>query len=73
MLTHEYFYVVVTVVFYHLHLSEFVAVARQLFHMQLDDSNVGSTSVSHGGYDVTDFAEPPPFQPQVVKCSFFSS
>ncbi|XP_041463010.1 syntaxin-binding protein 4-like [Lytechinus variegatus] len=42
--------------------GEFVAVAKQLFNMKLDDSNVGSGSMSHGGYDVTDFSAPPPFQ-----------
>ncbi|XP_072171195.1 syntaxin-binding protein 4-like [Diadema setosum] len=45
--------------------GEFVAVAKQLFKMQLNDTKVGSASVTHSSYDVTDFAEPPPFQPQV--------
>nr|XP_054754624.1 tyrosine-protein phosphatase non-receptor type 13-like [Lytechinus pictus] len=42
--------------------GEFVAVAKQLFNMKIDDSNVGSASMSHCGYDVTDFSAPPPFQ-----------
>eukprot|EP00057_Strongylocentrotus_purpuratus_P025349 XP_011679823.1 PREDICTED: syntaxin-binding protein 4 [Strongylocentrotus purpuratus] len=42
--------------------GEFVAVAKQLFNMKLDDSNIGPASLSPGGYDVTDFSAPPPFQ-----------
>ena len=46
-------------------VSEFVAVAKELFKMQLDDSHLSAS----GGksFDVTDFADPPPFQPQVIE------
>ncbi|XP_072040777.1 syntaxin-binding protein 4-like isoform X2 [Amphiura filiformis] len=45
--------------------GEFVAVAKELFKMQLDESHLSNS----GGksYDVTDFADPPPFQPQVYE------
>ncbi|XP_033632083.1 syntaxin-binding protein 4-like isoform X1 [Asterias rubens] len=42
----------------------FVAVSRELFKMQLDESVLGAGSLTFAAHDVTDFAEPPPFQQQ---------
>ncbi|XP_022103044.1 syntaxin-binding protein 4-like isoform X3 [Acanthaster planci] len=44
--------------------GEFVAIARQIFKMQLDDSRFGAGSLTFAAQDVTDFAEPPLFQEQ---------
>ncbi|XP_038055417.1 syntaxin-binding protein 4-like [Patiria miniata] len=44
--------------------GEFVAVSRQIFKMQLDDSRLGAGSLTFAAQDVTDFAEPPPFHQQ---------
>lgn len=50
--------------------SVFVAVSRELFKMQLDDSALGAGSLTFAAHDVTDFAEPPPFQQQVKYVGF---
>ncbi|XP_033109036.1 syntaxin-binding protein 4-like isoform X2 [Anneissia japonica] len=45
--------------------GDFVRTAREVLRFQLDDHGISATSLMFAAHDVTDFAEPPPFIPQV--------
>ncbi|XP_071951061.1 syntaxin-binding protein 4-like [Antedon mediterranea] len=49
--------------------GDFVRTAREVFRVQLDDHGISTGSLMFAAHDVTDFAEPPPFNSQVPQIS----
>ena len=46
-------------------LSDFVAVAREVFHLELEDRSVGLGAMLFSATDLTDRLEPPPYRHEV--------